>query len=155
MILIDNEFLPQAVALIESAHKRIDIATFKAEITSKPRGTRLRRFFDILFEKKSQGLQVNFLINWHTERRVVPLTNLFAIRELKRHKCNVRTLRNDRCCHAKIIIVDQDKAILGSHNLSVKSCHNNFEASYLVLDPVSVARLSAVYEHTILYSAVP
>lgn len=155
MLLIDNDFLPQATALISASHRRIDIATFKAEITSKPRGQRLRHFFDILFEKKSQGLQVNFLINWNTERRAMPPTNIFVIQELKRHKCNVRILRHDRCCHAKIIIVDQDKAILGSHNLSIKSCHNNFEASYLVLDPVSIARISAVYENTLLYSAVP
>lgn len=150
MLLIDNEFLPQAIAFITTAQKRIDIATFKAEITSKPRGRRLRIFFDNLFEKKSQGLQINFLINWNDERRAIPLSNISAIHEMKRHKINVRILQNNRCCHAKILIADQDKAILGSHNLSVKSCHNNFEASYLVLDPVSVARLSAVFERTFI-----
>ena len=155
MLLIDNEFLPQAIAFITTAQRRIDIATFKAEITSKPRGRRLHIFFDNLFEKKSQGVQINFLINWNDERRACPLANLSAIRELKNHKINVKILPNNRCCHAKIIIADQDKAIVGSHNLSVKSCHNNFEASYLVLDPVNVARLSAVFERVFLSAKVP
>lgn len=150
MLLIDNKFLPQAIALISTADYRIDIATFKAEIISKPRGRRLRTFFDTLIKKREAGVQINFLINWNTEKRACPLSNLSAIHELKNHKINVRILPNNRCCHAKIIIVDQDKAIVGSHNLSVKSCHNNFEASYLVLNPVAVARLSVVFVRTFL-----
>lgn len=145
MILFDEEFLPQAVALITSAKVCIDIATFKAEITSKPRGRHLQEFFKILFEKKSQGLQVNFLINWNDERRVVPMANLSAIRDLKQHKIDVRILQGNRCCHAKILMVDKDKAIIGSHNLSVRSCHNNFEVSYLIDNPISVMRLAAKY----------
>ena len=59
------------------------------------------------------------------------------------------------CCHAKIIIVDQSKAIVGSHNLGVKSCHYNFEMSYLIMDPIQVALLSNVFCHTLLNSLVP
>lgn len=152
MILIDEDFLPQAIALITSAKSRIDIATFKAEITSKPRGLRLRQFFNLLYEKRSAGLTINFLINWNDERRVVPMANLCAIRELKLHKINVRVLHGGRCCHAKIILVDRDRAIIGSHNLSVRSCHNNFEVSYIIDDPADVVRLSAVYDRTLLDS---
>jgi len=150
MILFDEEFLPQAIAMIQSAMARIDIATFKAEITSKPRGTRLRDFFRILCEKRDQGLIVNFLINWNDERRVVPAANVYAIRYLKEHKINVRIIRGGRCCHAKILMVDRDRAIIGSHNLSVRSCHNNFEVSYLILDPVNIARLAAIYDRTMI-----
>lgn len=150
MLLIDNEFLPQAIAFITTAQRRIDIATFKAEITSKPRGRRLRIFFDTLIKKREAGLEINFLINWNEDRRAVPACNLSTIRELKNHKINVRILPNNRCCHAKILIADQDKAIIGSHNLSIKGCHNNFEASYVVLNQVNVARLSAVYERVFL-----
>lgn len=147
MLLIDQDFLPHAQALIDMANRHIDIATFKAEITSKPRGQALRLFFDELFKKRSQGVQINFLINWNTERRVVPLTNRYVIQELKRRMVNVRVLPDDRCCHAKILIVDRRVAIIGSHNLSVRSCHNNFEVSYLIQDPGSIARLYAAFNH--------
>jgi phosphatidylserine/phosphatidylglycerophosphate/cardiolipin synthase-like enzyme len=149
MILIDEDFLPQAIALITSAKERIDIATFKAEITPKPRGLRLKQFFQTLFDKRDQGVQVNFLINWNDERRVVPMTNLSAIRDLKQHKINVKILKSNRCCHAKILLVDKDRAIIGSHNLSVRSCHNNFEISYLFDDPCSITRLSTIYDRTL------
>ena len=155
MLLIDQDFLPQAIALLGMAKGRIDIATFKAEITSLPRGRRLRQFFDKLFKKRDQGVEINFLINWHTEKRVVPLTNLFVIHELKRHKINVRILPDNRCCHAKILIVDRHIAIIGSHNLSVKSCHNNFEVSYLIQNPADIARLCAVFDHALLTAKIP
>ena len=155
MLLVDNEFLEQAIAFITTAQRRIDIATFKAEITSKPRGRRLHIFFETLIKRREAGVQINFLINWNEERRACPACNISTIQELKRHKVNVRILPNNRCCHAKILIADQNKAIVGSHNLSIKACHNNFEVSYIILEPVAVARLSAVYDHVIMYSKVP
>jgi len=148
MLLYDNEFLPQAIALIESAKKHIKISTFKAELLLKPRGLRLKRLFDLLTEKKSQGIQVDFLVNKNDNNKSTPRTNIPSMRYLLAHKINVRTLRNNRCCHAKIIIVDQERAIIGSHNLSIKSCFDNFETSFLILDPANVARLSAIYNET-------
>ncbi len=150
MILHDNEFLPHALALIDTAKSSVDISTFKAEITSKPRGKRLSSFFDKLYEKKSQGIRVRFLINYHDDHRIIPKTNLCAINNLKNHKIDVRALSHNRCNHAKVIIVDTEKAILGSHNLSVKSVHNNFEISYLLTNLTDVCFLQAIYDRVFL-----
>jgi phosphatidylserine/phosphatidylglycerophosphate/cardiolipin synthase-like enzyme len=154
MVLHDQEFLPQAISLIDSSKRRIDIATFKAEITSRPRGARLRQFFELLYKKNSQGIEVNFLLNWNTQRRAAPRTNQYVIQELNKNKINVRILPLNRCCHAKIILVDQDKAIVGSHNLSVRSCRNNFEVSWIVEEPVALARLQAIYNQ-VLRTSIP
>lgn len=155
MIIYDNEFLKVATALIHNAYKRIDIATFKAEITHRPRGKDLLEFFETLYRKKRQGLEINFLFNWNTKRRAVPASNRFAVKELLREKINVRTLPGNRCCHAKIIIVDQTEAIIGSHNLSVRSCRSNFEVSYLITLPEDLARLQAIYNHALDTSQPP
>lgn len=56
------------------------------------------------------------------------------MRELPKYGIHVHCLKDNRCCHAKLLIVDRHAAILGSHNLSVKACHNNFEVSYIILD---------------------
>ncbi len=146
LLLTDNEFLPQAKALVESAERSIDISTFKAEITTKPRGLALLHFFKALLQKAKEGVRIRFLINWNQERRSCPKTNLYVITELKKAGIDIRHLRNNRCCHAKTIIVDKRKMIIGSHNLSVKSCHNNFEISYIISDPENVGALSGVFE---------
>ncbi len=150
LTLIDNEFLPQAKALIEGAEKSIDISTFKAEITTKPRGLPLLLFFKVLLQKAKEGVKIRFLINWNQERRSCPKTNLYVITELRKAGIPIRHLRNNRCCHAKTIIVDDKKAIIGSHNLSVKSCHNNFEISYLLSGAEDVGAISSVFAASFL-----
>ncbi len=155
MILHDNNFLPQAFALIDTAKSSVDISTFKAEISSKPPAKHLLAFFKKLYEKKSQGLRVRFLININDARRNTPKTNPCAVNALKNHKIEVRTLHHNRCCHAKIIIVDTDKAIIGSHNLGVKSCHNNFEVSYLIVEPVNICYLQAIFDRVFINAKTP
>ena len=146
MLLYDNEFLPHAQILLENAKSHIRISTFKAELSQKPQGMRLRKFFHTLALKNSQGVQIDFLINKNDNNRSTPRSNIPLIRYLIAHKINVRTLRNNRCCHAKILISDNECAIIGSHNLSIKSCCCNFETSYIIHDEPNLARLTAVYE---------
>lgn len=146
MLLVDQQFLPQATALISMARHSIDICTFKAEFCTKSKGCKLREFFGKLYEKQASGIDVRFLINWHDDRRAVPRTNGAVIKELQEHHITVKRLQHNRCCHAKFIIVDKRRAIVGSHNLSVKSCHYNFEISYLISDDINIARLVSVMD---------
>lgn len=148
VLLTDNEYLPFTTTLIENAQQSIDISTFKAELTTKPRGRRLAAFFDVINKKARRGLPVRFLISKREEYGHIPLTNLFAVRELKANKVQVRHLRHSRICHAKIIIVDSRYAVIGSHNLSIKSCARNFEVSVYFNDTETVKHLSNVYTRT-------
>jgi phosphatidylserine/phosphatidylglycerophosphate/cardiolipin synthase-like enzyme len=148
LLLLDNSFLPQAQNIITEARQSIDISTFKAEITHKPRGQKLLSFFELLLLRAKQGVKIRFLINWHNDRRSVAKTNLYVMSMFKKNGVRLRHLRNNRCCHAKLILADKKKAIVGSHNLSVKSCHNNFEISYLVPDPETTAEISRVFERS-------
>lgn len=133
-LLIDENFLPAAINLIEKAEKLIYISTFKAELTTKPRGRRLLKLFELLFEKARLGLDIRLLISKRENYGHIPLTNLFAMRAMKENKVKVRHLRGSRLCHAKILLVDDFAVIIGSHNLSIKSCHSNFEVSYFFYD---------------------
>ena len=144
-VLLDNAFLPAAIDLIKSAERSIYISAFKAEITSKPRGRPLVKLFDALVEKSRLGLDVRFLLNNAGGLKYIPLSNLYVMQEFKKQKINIRSLQGDRICHAKLIIVDGKYAILGSHNLSVRSCHNNFEISLYTHHTETVQRLTAIY----------
>ena len=144
-LLIDEQFLLTAINLVSTAQKSIYISTFKAELTTKPRGRRLNQFFDIVIKKSRFGLDVRFLISKTENYGHIPITNAVAIRELKANKVKVRHLRNSRLCHAKVIIVDGTTVILGSHNLSIKSCHNNFEVSLLTSCQGITKRLHNLY----------
>lgn len=145
-LLTDEQFLPCALNLVESAQKLIYISTFKVELTTKPRGRDLHNFFEHVFEKSRLGVDVRFLTNTFTKRGSIPLSNFHAIQELSRRGVQVRILQGTRICHAKLLIIDDATVILGSHNLSVKSCHNNFEVSYILTNPYVIGQLQGVYQ---------
>jgi phosphatidylserine/phosphatidylglycerophosphate/cardiolipin synthase-like enzyme len=148
LLVVDNQFLSVAKALIEQAKKEICISTFKLEICDKPRGKKLKEFFENLIERRKANVKVKVLFNWHDDQRSVAKTNYTASIFLKNAGVEVKYLSNNRCCHAKIIIIDQEKALLGSHNLSIRSCENNFEMSYLIPDPETIAHLHSVFSHS-------
>lgn len=147
VLLVDEQFLIAATKLIAAAQKSIYISTFKAEMSTKPRGKRLTQLFDTVIEKSRLGLDVRFLISKRENYGHIPITNVVAIRELKTNTVKIRHLQNSRLCHAKVIIVDGTAAILGSHNLSIKSCHNNFEVSFLTYCQHLTRELQNVYIH--------
>jgi phosphatidylserine/phosphatidylglycerophosphate/cardiolipin synthase-like enzyme len=132
--LPDERFLPQAVMLTAAATNEILISSYKLEHTMRQRGDALRVLFEALVAAKRKGVKVKVLLNWNDLRRSVAKTNLYAMKWLKSHDIESRYLKDNRCCHAKIIIVDRKSVILGSHNLSCKSVMENHETSVLLDD---------------------
>jgi cardiolipin synthase len=146
LLVLDNQYLSVAQALIEQAKKEICISSFKLEICDKPRGRDLKKFFEAIVDKSNSGVKVRVLFNWHDDRRSVAKTNYSASLFLKNAGIAVRYLGANRCCHAKVLMIDKEKVLLGSHNLSIRSTQNNFELSYLIPDPETVAQVGAIFE---------
>jgi cardiolipin synthetase 2 (EC 2.7.8.-) len=48
--------------------------------------------------------------------------------------------------HQKVVLVDDDIAAVGSHNLDSRSCRLNFEASVVLADPAFAAEVAAMLE---------
>ncbi len=146
LLVVDEQFLSIAQALVTQAKKEICISSFKLEICDKPRGRALKEFFESIAEKIKSGIKVKVLFNWHDDRRSVPKTNFYASTFLKNAGAGVRYLQNNRCCHAKLLMIDKESLLIGSHNLSIRSTQNNFELSYLISDPDTVAKVSVIFE---------
>jgi len=144
-ILKDEEFLPAAKKLINQARTAVFISSFKIELSTKRRGAKLAEIFYLLKDKARDGLDVRVLTNKQNEQGYVPHTNAYVINYLKKNRVSVKCLPNNRICHAKMIIVDNEAAIIGSHNLSIKSCHNNFEMALLATDLIIVSTLKGYF----------
>ena len=147
VIIKDEGFLPCARALITSAQTSIFISSFKIEVSPKPRGRKLMQFFDILSQRAKEQIDVRVLTNKQNEQGYVPASNGRAIIYLKKNQIKVRVLPNQRIAHVKIIIIDNRRALIGSHNLSIKSCQSNFELSCLISDIESIKYLSTLYDN--------
>ena len=147
-ILIDEKFLPAAIDLILKAKKSIYITTFKAEFTTKPRGRKLMAFFWTLARKVREGVDVQLITNKPANGKHIPISNGYAIDWLGSNGIKVKCLPDERICHSKILIVDKEIAIIGSHNLSIKSCHNNFEISFTIYFAPQIQELANIFERT-------
>lgn len=147
VILKDDFFLPVAKMLLNQAQTSIYISSFKLELSPKPRGRKLVKFFDALSQRQKEGIDIRVLTNKQNEQGYVPASNGRAINYLKKNQIKVRCLPNQRLTHAKMILIDSNRALVGSHNLSIKSCHSNFEVSCFVSDIESIKYLSILYDH--------
>ena len=150
LYLPDETFIYTINRIIGAAERSIYIATFKLELTHTFRGRKVRQFFRLLEEKKAAGVDIKILVNTRGGGKHIPRTNLYAINHLKNHKIQVRIPPRDRICHAKIIIVDDKVLVIGSHNLSTKSCHNNIEAS--IVTPVPAMIGSAIRHYLTIWN---
>lgn len=146
LLLVDNQFLQVYHALLDQAKESISISTFKLELNDQPRGDKLKTIFDLLRNKIRQGIKVRVLVNWHANRHGVPRSNYPAGIFLKNCGADVRYLKNNRCCHAKLLLIDRKKIMIGSHNLSIRSCEANFEISYLIPDPETTAEAVEIFD---------
>ena len=145
-ILNDEKFLIEATEFVRNAKKSIYISTFKAEISSKPHGVKLLQFFQILAAKALEGIDVRVLFDTPENGKHIPPSNTKALKFLQKAKIKCKRLRPERLCHAKMLIVDNTDSIIGSHNLSVRACHYNFEMSVSIPDNKYCQNLTDIFE---------
>jgi phosphatidylserine/phosphatidylglycerophosphate/cardiolipin synthase-like enzyme len=110
-------------ALLESAQKSIHIADAKVEDPA---------ILQLLSEKARGGIEVRILGD---QKHKSGLPSMIESRATPRFKL-----------HAKCVIVDGSKAVLGSMNLRTESFDRRREVGILIDDAVALKRLNAVFD---------
>ncbi|MBA7663052.1 putative cardiolipin synthase YwiE [subsurface metagenome] len=145
-LIFDEQALYAYLQGIQSAEKTISISCFKFHLPKKEKVLGTRVLLDHLLIAKRRGINIRILIHFRQPRDQVTTANRDVIRELKAAKVNVRSLRNNRMCHAKFMIIDNTIGILGSHNLSMSSLRRNFEASVVFTEDSIIAPLQNKFD---------
>ncbi|MFT4039558.1 MAG: phospholipase D-like domain-containing protein, partial [Thermomicrobiales bacterium] len=116
------------VELVESAQTSVDVY---AEVLRDP------ELLDALAAAAGRGVTVRVIISpsasFDVERAALAAGGV-----------EVRLLTS-LYVHAKMILVDGQRAYLGSQNISTTSLDQNRELGMIVTDPISLARLSRVF----------
>lgn len=128
-IIRNEEYLAVAAPMILEARRHIDICTYKFEISRRPDARGLNRLIESLYAVIDNGVYVRVLLNITGRRGTLSRLNLAAGRILQGHNIDVRHLPDNRCQHAKMLLVDKCQGIIGSHNWSYRSMTENFEVS--------------------------
>ena len=128
-IIRNEQYLTAAQGILDLARQRVDICTYKFELSQRADARGLNSLIDRLYALAAAGKKIRVLLNTTGARSGLTKINEHAARVLKQHDIDCRTLPDGRCQHAKILLVDGCLGLIGSHNWSPKSMTENFEVA--------------------------
>jgi phosphatidylserine/phosphatidylglycerophosphate/cardiolipin synthase-like enzyme len=145
-LLVAREYLSRVPAILENARFSIKAVQFVVQVKGKSAKMSSRELCIKLAAKVRDGVRVQALLNSAGGGWRAPALNRQAAQWLQERGVEVRTLGASRTCHAKMLIIDDEIAIVGSHNWTPYALERNFEVSVLVRDAGCVGQLVRHFE---------
>ena len=145
-LLIARQYISRVPAILESAKVSIRVVQFVMQLKGKSAKMSSRELGIKLAAKVRDAVSVQALLNSAGGGWRAPALNRQAAAWLSERGVEVRTLGGSRTCHAKLLIIDDQIAIIGSHNWTPYALERNFEVSVLVRDPVCVSQLAQHFD---------
>ncbi|MBA7680638.1 Cardiolipin synthase B [subsurface metagenome] len=144
-ILKDEEFRFAVLKAIAEANREILIATYKMGYQNRLTTKHLNAIVEALHRASKRGVKVRCLLNMDKENTTIGRINMKAKALLIEKGIITKAGPEGRTYHAKIIIVDEGIAFIGSHNLSESSLCRNFEVSLMITDVGTAYHLRYIY----------
>ena len=145
-LLVTREFLSRVPAMMENAQFSIKVIQFVMQLKGKSAKMSSRELGIKLAAKLRDGVRVQVLLNSAGGGWRAPALNRQAAKWLKERRVEVRTPGPERTFHAKMIIIDNQIAIVGSHNWTPYALDRNFEVSMIVRDSACVGKLTRHFD---------
>lgn len=127
--IIGSAFPTILIPLIDGAKKNIDICMYDWRWHPNLPGNPIQRINIALVNARKRGVQI----------RAVTHTDLLT-EQLNKVGIAARVLADRRTLHAKLILIDGQTLVIGSHNLTHNACSSNIEASVVVPIPEGQTR---------------
>lgn len=122
--IIANQFPKVVIPLVESADHFIKIIVFDWRWYPSRNGSLVSHFNHAICEAVKRGVQVQCLVN-----------NLGVRDRLLAAGAEAKVLHSKKLLHTKMLLVDNVKLVIGSHNYTESAFGANEEASVLVQMP--------------------
>ena len=135
-IVISREFPKKVIPLIKKAVKTIDIIVFDWGWYPDEIGEPVQIFNNALYNKNRKGVKVRALVQKRFIKSI--LTN-----------CGIeaKLLHSNKLLHIKLMIIDGEIGILGSHNYTKNAFNLNHEVSIIVRDKKSITELQTYFNN--------
>jgi len=134
--IIGKEFADKIIPLIEQSKKSIDIIVYDWKWYPDQVGSAIQRFNNAIINSAKKGKKV----------RVIT-TSPFIDQTLS--KLNIKTKRwaSRKTLHTKLTLIDNEIAVLGSHNYTMNAFTINYEVSVIIREEAVVKRLNQYFEN--------
>jgi phosphatidylserine/phosphatidylglycerophosphate/cardiolipin synthase-like enzyme len=122
-IIIGSEYPNKVIPLIDQARKSINIVIFDWRWYSCDPGNPTQRFNQAIVNAIRRGVEVRGVANM---KDIAEVMNKLGAK--------IRNLNTRRLVHTKLMIIDKEHVIIGSHNFTQSAFTLNFEVSILLND---------------------
>lgn len=150
-ILIDEDYRKMLVQALSGARREIRIMQYRIQRKLGRGQTEDNLFLDTIKERVSKGVKVWLIIDYYPRTGMAYKENLYTALILMDNGVYARYLKSSRVCHSKVVIVDQEIVIAGSHNWTTNSLRRNSEVSIMIKDKEEAKRLIEEFDR--LYKA--
>ena len=133
-LLIENQLLPELLEQIRSAKKRIYGTVYYIRVYNRVKNNPVAQIVNELWEAKKRGVEIKILLNRQGGGKFVITPNIQTAKLFEKIGIETKLSELGRLTHSKMWIFDDDKVIIGSHNMSTKGLRVSREVSILTTD---------------------
>jgi len=119
--IIGKEFHTKVIPLIDKASRDIKIMVFDWRWYTHDAGSPAQLFNQSIVRAQKRGVKVKVI------------TNVYEVLEVLRNQgCSVKKLLSSKLMHVKLMIIDNNVVIIGSHNYTQNAFTVNYEVSVIL-----------------------
>lgn len=135
-IIISREFPQKVIPLIKGAKKSIDIIVFDWGWYPDEIGEPIQIFNNALYNANKYGVKVRALVQ---KRLIKEILNRIGI--------ETKLLHSKKLLHVKMMLIDGEIAVLGSHNYTKNAFNLNYEVSIITREENDLERLQEYFDN--------
>jgi len=126
--IIGKQFPEKVIPLINAAKSSIDIIVFDWRWYPQDPGASVQLFNQAIVRAVRRGVKVRVIAN-----------NDQIINILNEQGCQAKRLISKNLVHAKMMILDNEKVVIGSHNYTQSAFQMNYEISVILEKPENIS----------------
>ena len=119
--VIGGEYPREVIPFLETAKHKIKIIVFDWRWYPNTPGSIVQKFTRSIFNASKRGVKVQVIGN-HDD----------VLSVLRRFNCEAKKLVTQKLVHTKLIIIDDNITVIGSHNFTHNAFTKNYEASVII-----------------------
>jgi len=133
---VGKDFPDIVIPLINAAKKSIDIIVFDWKWYPDQIGSAIQKFNNAIVAAYHKGKQIRVITNSRQ-----------AQLQLQELDIPIKILSTSKIIHSKLMIIDGEIAVLGSHNYTMNAFTINFEVSVVIKDPETLERFNEYFSN--------
>lgn len=145
--IISTDYTKIVMDLIRSATRSIDICAYTWIWYSHAGLSTIQQFNRLIIEKCRQGLPVRVRLNQEAKDHYLTQQNARTASALNRYPIQIKHDHTGTTSHLKMIIIDKEIVIIGSHNLTKRSVSQNHETSVAIFGAEACRDFNKYFEN--------